>query len=84
MTKKKTTPVHSTYDLGNGFELTFITGRNETVCICEPLIYDKLVARHAGAKNLKDLHESLKYLFPQYIEDAKRNLEQLNNHQLPH
>lgn len=72
--RKKQEPVHSTFDLGNGFELTFITGRNETVCICEALLYDKLVARHAGCRGLQEMHDSLRHLFPQYVEDAKRHL----------
>lgn len=70
--KRKITPVHSTYDLGKGYELTFITGRDETVCICEPLQYDKLIARHPGAKDLKSVHDSLHPLFDQYIKDAMR------------
>lgn len=72
--RKKQEPVHSTFDLGQGFELTFITGVNETVCICEPLLYDKLVARHHSCKDLQEMHESLSYLFPQYIKDAKRHI----------
>lgn len=72
--RKEIKPAHSTYDLGDGFELTFITGQDSTSCYCEPLDYEKLVARHPGAKDLDTLHESLKYLFPQYVEDAKRQV----------
>lgn len=78
MSKKKKTvePVHSTYELSNGSELTFITSRDKTFCVSEPINYDKIVARHAGCKDLEAKHKSLKHLFQQYIDDAKRILEQ--------
>ena len=78
MVRKRKTPerkdVRSEYALNDDHSLLFVTRRDETVCMCETLVYEKLVARHPGCKDFEGMHQSLKYLFTQYIEDAKRCL----------
>jgi hypothetical protein len=59
--------------LDNGFDLVFCTDRAETVCICEEIGYHKQIALHDGKRaTYKQLHESVKHLFDQYVKDANR------------
>lgn len=76
MSRKKIKQFESSYKLLDGQEpeLLFITRRDDTVCLCAELGYDKLVARHPKCKDLEEKHQALKPLFDQYIADARRAL----------
>lgn len=73
---KRNEPVHSEALLSpEGPTITFITDNKQTIAICPEVGYDKRVAWHSQGKMTNEKrHESVKHLFDQYIEDAKRCL----------
>lgn len=77
--RKKTKPEIDQYEevvalyKSTGPKLVFITTERDTLALCPEIAYDKRVAWHNPSDmTVKERHESVKYLFQQYIEDARR------------
>jgi hypothetical protein len=59
--------------LSDTITLRFKTTKTSTTCFCDAIGYEKLIAYHNVDKaTLKVLHESVRHLFDQYVEDARR------------
>lgn len=70
----KTKDFRTEYKLNHDHVLFFITEHDKTVCVCDTLEYEKLVAHHSGSKDLKKTHESVEHLFQQYVDDAIKHI----------